>query len=90
MLNLKFALRTLFTLSEATCAVRFSATVGVPSMAECAISRGTTIDFIGKTTEHESCSVSLPNMPRPPRIYIPDMSLHVFQRGLNYSRNRCG
>jgi len=25
----------------------------------------------------------LPNMPRPPRIYIPDLSLHVFQRGLN-------
>lgn len=23
-------------------------------------------------------------MPRPPRIYTPDVSLHVFQRGLNY------
>jgi len=25
----------------------------------------------------------LANMPRPPRIYIPDVSLHVFQRGIN-------
>jgi putative transposase len=27
----------------------------------------------------------LPNMPRPPRIYIPDVSVHVIQRGLNRS-----
>jgi putative transposase len=24
-------------------------------------------------------------MPRPPRIYIPDISLHVFQRGINHA-----
>jgi putative transposase len=24
-------------------------------------------------------------MPRPPRIYIPDVSLHVFQRGINHA-----
>jgi putative transposase len=54
-------------------------------LEESAILEGKTCGFTGESLENESCSLvlALP-MPRSPRIYIPDVSLHVFHRGINH------